>query len=294
MKLIIFIFLALQLVTPLTKAQSGLNVSRLNESQIKVLIEPMKTVGGALQLIRMTSPTEDYIAIRDLILSEGFKESDRLPTFFYNKGWVTTSKGKRGYDFSGLINGQFDNGKQSWRSDPAKTKFQNYKDLKNFIAPSSKTSLFEIVTPRANAEGSDSIMNTGKSLALLALAAHSTYSAISFVSAAVAGGVTAGSALLVGGAAVLALTAESLAKSGVRYLKGSSIYCSNGRLFISDPTGMTDENKEIKWSAINEVGVAELKFREYICSHPDALDNFKKAVVETVSSAKTNSNKTSN
>lgn len=276
MKVLLSILISLTVpVRPVLAATS--NKIQFKPDEIQFLFSQFKTVGGALEMLRIISPAEDYKNIKQLLLQDGLVESDRFPEFIYDGTTIAMKGHPQKFDLVNLASGQVSANGNSWFLDRRRNATENFISLRNFMTPKQNAGLFSLILPEAYANTSK-LKAFGMGVLAVHLGGFGIILAIGSGNAAVvgAGAATAAGALgagtaatMVAGGIVLIAASETAFRAAGRYLTGSKVYCLNRKVVIEDSAGKIEE---VQWTGTGQVGAGELFLRKHFCEDRSLMD----------------------
>ncbi len=268
---------------------------KLKEPEIKSILGQFKTVGSILHLIEITATKEDYQDITKQVLAAGLNENSPMPTYEVNESWVKFSGLKKKFDLSGWASGEIYDGSLKWHQDSSKTQSENITSfIRLFKGGSNKSVFSRMILQEAHAVTVETVglqellplglfanlgprilffLSLAKDTAGAALDAGAVVAAAEDVVGAVA--LDAGIAAA-GNAIVLSLLVETLWKAGERYSTGAEIRCKEGQLDLFLPAKnnqiipVPSSVMSLSNPTQGQVGFAELKVRQALCSSPKA------------------------
>lgn len=280
MKLFIVFVLAALVVSGEVSQAARPSAGKLSEAQVQAFAGLLKTYGGTLTLARLMLPEDAYREIERVTQEAGAKPTDKLPLLEFRGTRVSLAGQKRLFDFSEIADGKLSDGEQTVQFVlKSRTAVENFRALVDFMSPSKNRRAGNFIfLPRAYADETSTKKAYSLWAAAVFISSSAGFSGIGALEAATAGEFVG----FLGAAAVLAVGAESLAKAGLRYYRGSAIKCVNGQLLLEDAAGKA---VVAEWSPLSEIGVAELQFRKLACSTPPIFNFVKNILTKPIPAA---------
>lgn len=247
------------------------------------------TVRDALAMIRTQASSDDMREITGMLKKLNIKEDVKLPQMKAEGKFISFAGDKGKYDLSRIGRGQIYDGAQFWRMNNNEGWSANYKTLFQFLKDSNTHAsqfgwlwseafadsiLGKDVLEISDREGTAQLAKWGtKALSFLA-----TYAGIMMVKTLMDTVGIASLSFVAGYAGILALTTivfyaiSSLDAAIDRYGKELDVKCVDGKIHIVGKDH--DEVIDTKFkdlavqSGSQNIGLAELKVRQYLCENP--------------------------